>query len=54
MGEGYKAIFLGIGLPEPKIISIFKGLTDDMGFYTSKSFLPQVSAGSKKGLFYLF
>jgi len=48
--EGYKAIFLGIGLPEPKIIPEFKSLTKDMGFYTSKSFLPSVAKGSKAGM----
>lgn len=41
------AIFLGIGLPEPKIDPLFKDLTKEMGFYTSKSFLPQVSRASK-------
>lgn len=44
------AVFLGIGLPEPSVNSIFKGLTTDQGFYTSKDFLPQVAAGSKPGL----
>ncbi|XP_066997370.2 dihydropyrimidine dehydrogenase [NADP(+)] [Anabrus simplex] len=48
--EGYEAIFLGIGLPQPKIIPIFEGLTPEMGFYTSKNFLPQVSKGSKAGM----
>lgn len=43
-------MFLGIGLPEPTINPIFKGLTPDNGFYTSKDFLPQVAAGSKPGL----
>ncbi|KAK6644995.1 hypothetical protein RUM43_001271 [Polyplax serrata] len=49
-GEGYEAIFLGIGLPEPKIIPEFKGLTEEMGFYTSKTFLPAVARGSKPGM----
>ncbi|XP_063618794.1 dihydropyrimidine dehydrogenase [NADP(+)] isoform X1 [Cydia splendana] len=48
--DGHKAVFLGIGLPEPTTVPIFKGLTPDMGFYTSKSFLPLVSKGSKKGM----
>ncbi|XP_053607413.1 dihydropyrimidine dehydrogenase [NADP(+)] isoform X2 [Plodia interpunctella] len=48
--EGTDAIFLGIGLPEPKIEPIFKDLTQEMGFYTSKSFLPLVSKGSKRGM----
>ena len=39
----YQAIFIGIGNPEPKIIPIFKNLTEDQGFYTSKGFLPKVS-----------
>lgn len=41
------AIFVGIGLPEPKVDPLFKDLTPEMGFYTSKSFLPKVSSGSK-------
>ncbi|KAK0157682.1 hypothetical protein PV328_011391 [Microctonus aethiopoides] len=46
----YKIIFLGIGLPEAKIIPIFKDLTEEMGFFTSKNFLPAVSKGSKPGM----
>lgn len=41
------AIFLGIGLPQPKINPLFKNLTTEQGFYTSKSFLPKVTAASK-------
>ncbi|CAH0397772.1 unnamed protein product [Chilo suppressalis] len=48
--DGHAAVFLGIGLPEPKSVPIFKGLTQEMGFYTSKDFLPLVSKGSKKGM----
>jgi len=48
--DGCKAVFLGIGNPEPKIIPIFKGLTEDQGFYTSKSFLPKVAKASKPGM----
>ncbi|KAG7199458.1 hypothetical protein KM043_014084 [Ampulex compressa] len=48
--SGYKVVFLGIGLPEPKSIPIFADLTEEMGFYTSKNFLPAVSRGSKPGL----
>uniref|UniRef100_A0A7M5XK40 Dihydropyrimidine dehydrogenase [NADP(+)] n=1 Tax=Clytia hemisphaerica TaxID=252671 RepID=A0A7M5XK40_9CNID len=48
--EGYKAIYIGIGLPEPKIAKQFEGLTVDHGFYTSKNFLPLVSKGSKAGM----
>ena len=40
---GHEAIFIGIGNPEPKIIPIFKNLTEGQGFYTSKGFLPKVS-----------
>jgi len=47
---GYKAIFLGIGLPEAKNISIFKNLTAEMGFFTSKTFLPSVAKSSKPGM----
>nr|XP_012218398.1 PREDICTED: dihydropyrimidine dehydrogenase [NADP(+)] [Linepithema humile] len=47
---GYKAIFLGIGLPEPKSVPIFENLTSEMGFFTSKSFLPAVAKGSKPGM----
>ena len=36
---GCKAVFIGIGNPEPKIIPIFQGLSEDQGFFTSKSFL---------------
>uniref|UniRef100_T1HA86 Pyr_redox_2 domain-containing protein n=1 Tax=Rhodnius prolixus TaxID=13249 RepID=T1HA86_RHOPR len=47
MEEGCDAIFIGIGLPQPKTIPIFQNLTPDMGYFTSKSFLPKVSKGSK-------
>ncbi|XP_065566946.1 dihydropyrimidine dehydrogenase [NADP(+)]-like isoform X2 [Artemia franciscana] len=48
--DGYKAVFLGIGLPNGKRDPIFKDLTEDMGFFTSKDFLPKVSAGSKPNM----
>lgn len=48
--SGYKAIFLGIGLPEAKNIPIFSNLTEEMGFFTSKSFLPKVTKASKPGM----
>mmetsp|Transcript_8520 Transcript_8520/g.12565 ORF Transcript_8520/g.12565 Transcript_8520/m.12565 type:complete len:1017 (+) Transcript_8520:16-3066(+) len=41
--EGYQCFFLGFGLPDPKLHPLFKGLNADMGFYTSKSFLPKVN-----------
>lgn len=40
---GFKAVFVGIGNPEPKRIPIFEGLTEAQGFYTSKDFLPKVT-----------
>ncbi len=43
MAKDHKAVFIGIGNPEPKVIPIFKDLTEQQGFYTSKSFLPKVS-----------
>ena len=46
-----------IGLPQPKLIPQFEGLTKSHGFWTSKDFLPVVSKGSKPGKknsFYLF
>ena len=47
--DGYEAIFLGFGHPDPKTIPIFDGLTEDCGFFTSKAFLPIVSMASKPG-----
>ena len=41
---GFAATFIGIGNPQPKTIPIFEGLTEDKGYYTSKSFLPKVLA----------
>ncbi|XP_045147841.1 dihydropyrimidine dehydrogenase [NADP(+)] isoform X1 [Echinops telfairi] len=48
--EGYKAAFIGIGLPEPNRDHIFQGLAQDQGFYTSKDFLPLVAKSSKPGM----
>ncbi|XP_028405372.1 dihydropyrimidine dehydrogenase [NADP(+)]-like [Dendronephthya gigantea] len=48
--NGNKAIFVGIGLPQPKKIPIFKDLEIEHGFYTSKDFLPVVSKASKAGM----
>ena len=42
-------VVLIAGLPDPKTIPMFQGLTQDMGFYTSKDFLPKVAAASKAG-----
>ncbi|KAL3284645.1 hypothetical protein HHI36_018799 [Cryptolaemus montrouzieri] len=44
------AVFIGIGLPEPKVDDVFKNLDESMGFFTSKSFLPKVSEASKDKL----
>ncbi|XP_066584769.1 dihydropyrimidine dehydrogenase [NADP(+)] [Prorops nasuta] len=49
LDAGYEAIFLGIGLPEAKREPIFDGLSEEMGFYTSKTFLPAVARASKPG-----
>jgi len=43
----FKVVFLGFGKPDPKIVSIFKGLKQTNGFFTSKDFLPIVSHASK-------
>lgn len=49
LGDGYEAVFVGIGLPDPKVIPMFEGLTMEQGFYTSKDFLPLVAKTSKPG-----
>ncbi|KAL1416901.1 hypothetical protein MTO96_027396 [Rhipicephalus appendiculatus] len=46
----YDAVFLGIGLPDPKVIPIFEGLDSSHGFFTSKTFLPLVAKASKPGM----
>ncbi|XP_038127449.1 dihydropyrimidine dehydrogenase [NADP(+)] [Cyprinodon tularosa] len=48
--EGFKAVFIGIGLPQANRAEIFQGLTLEQGFYTSKDFLPMVASASKKGM----
>lgn len=48
--DGFAAIFVGIGNPEPKTLAIFDGLTESQGYYTSKSFLPKVARASKPGM----
>uniref|UniRef100_A0A8C5DB32 Dihydrothymine dehydrogenase n=1 Tax=Gouania willdenowi TaxID=441366 RepID=A0A8C5DB32_GOUWI len=48
--EGFKAVFIGIGLPQANRAKIFQGLTTDQGFFTSKDFLPIVASASKKGM----
>jgi len=45
--DGYKAVFLGIGQPQPQISPVFQGLTEREGFFSSKSFLPEVMKVSK-------
>ncbi|EDW77983.2 uncharacterized protein Dwil_GK24771 [Drosophila willistoni] len=47
--EGFDAVYLGIGLPDPVSLPIFQDLTAQMGYYSSKTFLPRVSSGSKLG-----
>ena len=49
LGSGYEAVFIGIGLPDPKIIPMFRNLTTEQGFHTSKDFLPVVATASKPG-----
>ncbi|KYQ92216.1 dihydropyrimidine dehydrogenase [Tieghemostelium lacteum] len=48
--DGYEAIYLGIGMPDPKVDKVFEGLTSAQGFYTSKEYLPLVSKASKAGM----
>eukprot|EP00106_Octopus_bimaculoides_P021562 XP_014789004.1 PREDICTED: dihydropyrimidine dehydrogenase [NADP(+)]-like [Octopus bimaculoides] len=48
--DGYAAIFIGIGLPDPRKSGIFANMTEEKGFYTSKSFLPKVALASKAGM----
>jgi dihydropyrimidine dehydrogenase (NADP+) len=49
--QGYQGVFIGIGLPQAKRIPIFENLSEQMGFYTSKDFLPKVSVASKPGMY---
>ena len=48
--DGFECVFLGTGMPTPRVIKEFQGLEQEQGFYTSKSFLPPVSKASKQGL----
>merc|ERR1719220_3221520 len=48
--DGFDAVFIGIGNPEPKTIPMFDGLTENDGYYTSKGFLPKVARASKAGM----
>ncbi|KAL8582205.1 hypothetical protein ACOMHN_004124 [Nucella lapillus] len=48
--QGYKAVFVGIGLPSAKKIPLFEDLTQEMGFFSSKDFLPVVAQASKSGM----
>ena len=47
--DGAKAIFLGLGMPNPTKSPVFAGLEGSHGFWTSKDFLPKVAAASKAG-----
>ncbi|KAG9510041.1 Dihydropyrimidine dehydrogenase [NADP(+)], partial [Fragariocoptes setiger] len=44
----FRAVFVGIGKPEPSLAPIFQHLNEEHGFYTSKSFLPRVAVTSKR------
>jgi dihydropyrimidine dehydrogenase (NADP+) len=46
--DGYEAVFVGTGLPAPQAGKIFD--KEIVGVYSSKSFLPLVSAASKPGM----
>uniref|UniRef100_A0A7S3Z4B0 dihydropyrimidine dehydrogenase (NADP(+)) n=3 Tax=Lotharella globosa TaxID=91324 RepID=A0A7S3Z4B0_9EUKA len=45
--DGYKSVFVGVGLPSAKISPEFRGLAMKQGFYTSKDFLPLAALSSK-------
>ena len=47
--DGCEGVFLGFGLPNPKTDPIFKGLSEENGFFTSKKYLPDVARASKPG-----
>ena len=47
---GVTSMLLKLGLPEPKIVPEFEGLSVNNGFYSSKHFLPLVSKASKPGI----
>ena len=47
--QDYACVFLGIGLPNPNKDPIFAGLDESAGFFTSKTFLPNVAKASKPG-----
>jgi len=48
--ESYSCVFLGIGQPHAKTDAVFKDLTQEHNFYTSKDFLPLVMQSSKQGM----
>ncbi|XP_068197408.1 dihydropyrimidine dehydrogenase [NADP(+)] [Antennarius striatus] len=48
--KGFKAVFIGIGLPQANRAKMFEGLNMDQGFFTSKDFLPMVASASKPGM----
>ncbi len=49
LDDGYESVFLGMGLPDAKLIPMFQDLSMENGFYTSKDFLPMVASASKPG-----
>jgi len=48
--QGFEAVYVGIGMPQPKLDPVFRGLTTENGFFTSKEILPAVSKASKPGV----
>ena len=48
--EKDEKVFIGCGLPSPKIDNAFEGLSTTNGFYTSKDFLPASAEHSKTGM----
>lgn len=53
LNGNYAIHCLLVGLPNPKVASIFNGLAPSNGFYTSKDFLPLVCSASKPGELYI-
>ncbi|KAL6074278.1 Dihydropyrimidine dehydrogenase [NADP(+)] [Balamuthia mandrillaris] len=48
--DGFEVVFLGFGLPKARVSKELQGLSTNEGFFTSKDFLPRVSAASKPGM----
>ena len=45
-----RQVLVAVGLPKPQLHPAFEGLTNTNGFWTSKDFLPKVSAASQSWL----